>query len=203
MSDKANAAPAKFRNVEDYLAAERHSATRNEYNSGRVITKSGANRWHNRIVANTAIAVGSRIGGQKCEIYITNMRVRLRGNMICYPDISIVAGEAAFADAESDLLLNPTAIIEVVSQATQTMEKTQRLESILGMESIRDCLFVRLDEMRVEHYSRQNAKQWIFRIYNEREDVISLDSVGCKVSIQEIYSQVRMDRPPLNSRSVN
>jgi hypothetical protein len=35
--------------------------------------------------------------------------------------------------------------------------------------------------MRIEHYARQNAKQWIYRIYNERDDVISLESINCKL----------------------
>src|SRR5215213_3722714 len=47
------------------------------------------------------------------------------------------------------------------------------------------------DRLRVEHYSKQNAKQWIFRIYNDREDVLTLDSVGCKVSLAEIYAQIK------------
>lgn len=203
MNDKATSVTAKYMNAEDYIASERKSGARNEYISGRIIGKSNANRWHNKIVANTAIAVGSRAGGQRCEIYIANMRVRLRGNTICYPDIAVVSGEPAFADAESDLLLNPTVVIEVTSSSMQAIEKPQLLEHLLAMDSIRECLFVKQDEMRVEHYSRQNSKQWIYRIYNERDDVVSLDSLGCKVSVQEIYAQVRLDRPAINSRAVN
>lgn len=203
MSDKTTAAASKYRSVEDYLAAERNNSARDEYINGRVIAKSNANRWHNRIVANAAIAVGSRTGGQKCEIYISNMRVRLGNKLICYPDLAIVTGEPVFADAELDLLLNPAILIEVISSMAQTAEKMQRLESLLAMESVRECLFVKQDEMRVEHYSRQNAKQWIYRIYNERDDVISLDSIGCKVSLQEIYAQVKLERPGLASRAVN
>jgi Uma2 family endonuclease len=48
--------------------------------------------------------------------------------------------------------------------------------------------------MRVEHYAKQNAKQWIYRIYNERDDVISIEAVNCKVSLQEIYAQLKFNR---------
>jgi Uma2 family endonuclease len=57
--------------------------------------------------------------------------------------------------------------------------------------------------MRVEHYARQNAKQWIYRIYNERDDVISLDSINCKVSLAEVYSQVKVRGAELSSKAVN
>ena len=57
--------------------------------------------------------------------------------------------------------------------------------------------------MRVEHYARQNAKQWIYRIYNERDDVISLDSINCKMSLSEVYAQLKTKPAELSSKAVN
>ena len=71
------------------------------------------------------------------------------------------------------------------------------------MDSIRECLLVKEDEMRVEHYARQNAKQWIYRIYNERDDVISLDSINCKVSLAEIYTHIKFKQAEMSSKAVN
>ena len=53
------------------------------------------------------------------------------------------------------------------------------------------------------HYAWQNAKQWIYRIYNEREDVISLDSINCKLSLSEIYAQVNLRESELNFKAAN
>ena len=57
--------------------------------------------------------------------------------------------------------------------------------------------------MRVEHYSKQNPKQWIYRIYNERDDVISLESLNVKLSLSEIYAQVRSQNAGMSSTAVN
>ena len=57
--------------------------------------------------------------------------------------------------------------------------------------------------MRVEHYAKQNAKQWVYRIYNEREDVISLDSLNCKLSLGELYAQVKLRQTEITSKAVN
>ncbi len=64
------------------------------------------------------------------------------------------------------------------------------LECYLAMDSIREYLLVKEDEMRVEHYAKQNLKQWIYRIYNDREEIISLESINCKISVTEIYAQI-------------
>ena len=203
MTEKPLSGTPKYRTSDDYLMAERQSATKNEFMNGRVIGRAGSNRWHNLIVSNAAVAIGSRIHGGKTDLYLGNMRVRLRNNFICYPDVVIVNGEPAFADQNGDLLLNPTVVLEIISSATNTLDKTQKLEAFLAMESIRECILVKEDEMRIEHYAKQNAKQWIYKIYNERDDVLGMESINCKVSLSEIYAQIKFGHAPLSSAAVN
>jgi Uma2 family endonuclease len=83
------------------------------------------------------------------------------------------------------------------------MNKTAKLESYLAMDTIKECLMLKADEMRAEHYSKQNAKQWTYRIYNEKDDVVSLDSVSCKMSLSEVYSQINVRPAEFTSRAVN
>lgn len=189
--------------MDDYLASERKTGARSEFFNGKVIGRSGSNRWHNLIVSNIAVGAGSRLHGHKCEMYISSMRVKLTNNYISYPDIAIVNGEPSFADANQDLLLNPTLLIEIVSNEMHSAAKTTKIENYLAMQSIRECLLIKEDEMRIEHYARQNAKQWIYKIYNERDDVVTLESIGTKISLQEIYSNVKLRHAELSSRAVN
>jgi Uma2 family endonuclease len=203
MNEKVFGQNPKKASMDEYLTTERHSASRHEFVDGRVIARAGANRFHNILAANTAIALGSRMHGHRSEIYISNMRVKLKNNYICYPDVVVVNGEPNFADQNSDLLLNPTVIVEIVSNQTNSSEKTSKLESYLAMESIKEFVLLKEEEMRVEHYARQNAKQWIYRIYNERDDVISLESINCKVSVAEVYAQVKAKHAELSSKAVN
>ena len=105
---------------ENYIGAERNQ----NHAGGKMIARSGSNRWHNLIVSNTAIAAGSKMHGHKCEIYISNMRVRMTNNFICYPDIVFVKDEPKFADSNLDMLLNPTVVVEIFSSSTNTFDKT-------------------------------------------------------------------------------
>jgi len=188
---------------EDYIAAERQGSARHEYFNGQVIAKSGGNRTHNLIATSIAIAIGTRLQGNRGEIYINGMRVQLAGRIISYPDVTVVVGEPTFADSNADILLNPTVIMEVFSKVTNPTEKSRKLESYLALDSIKECLQIKADEMRVEHYSKQNPKQWIYRIYNERDDVISLESLNVKLSLSEIYAQVRSQNAGMSSTAVN
>jgi Uma2 family endonuclease len=203
MSERPTNTQFRAGTAEDYIMAERQSPTKNDLINGKVVGRAGSDRPHNLLVSNAAIGIGSRLHGHKAEIYISNMRVKLRNNFICYPDLVLVNGEPSFADQNQDLLLNPTVVVEIFSSETNTSDKTKKLESFLEMASIKECLLIKQDEMRVEHYARQNQKQWIYRIYNERDDVVSLDAVNCKISLQEIYANVKVRTAQLASTAVN
>ncbi|HXG84873.1 MAG TPA: Uma2 family endonuclease [Pyrinomonadaceae bacterium] len=193
MSEKAAPQTEKNYTSEEYLKIERNSSTKHEFIGGKVLSLAGSNRTRSLIGSNTTIAVGNRIHGQKNEIYSGNMRVQMSPTRFSYPDVVIVSSKPAFIDNESDVLLNPTIVVEIYSKNTSSLDKTEKLECYLAMDSIREYLLVKEDEMRVEHYAKQNAKQWVYRIYNEREEIISMESINCKVSLTEIYAQINFD----------
>lgn len=189
--------------TKNFLIAERQDVVKNEFLDGKIVPKPPANRWHNLIATNFAIAIGSRIHRSTCEVYANDMQVRIGKNSICFPDVLVVNGEPSFADDNLELLLNPTVVVEIFSSVSKSTDRTQKLEGFLAIPKIKECLLVNENEMRIEHYARQNAKQWIYRIYNEREDVITLESINCKLSMAEVYAQVKLKESELSSKAVN
>ena len=202
MNDKNLPQSEKLYSAEEYLKIERNAATKHELIGGKVLAKAGSNRTHCLIASNTTIAIGNRIQVQKSEIYAGNMRVQMSPNRFSYPDVVIASDKPAFTDTQYDVLLNPTIVIEIYSKNTSTLDKTEKLEHYLAMNSIREYMHIKEDEMRVEHYFKQNPKQWIYRIYNDREEVISLESVNCKISLVEIYAQIKFAQPEIKAQSV-
>lgn len=192
---------AENKNSKNYQQSSRREASKNELIDGRIMPKPPASRWHNLISSNLTIAIGSRTNRSSCEIYTGGMQVQMGKGSIRFPDVVVVNGEPVFADDSMEVLKNPSVLIEIVSHAAKG--RTQKLEGFLAVPNIKECLLVNEDEMRIEHYARQNAKQWIYRIYNERDDVISLDAISCKLSLAEVYAQVKIRESELNSKAVN
>src|SRR5438552_3131094 len=129
----------------NYQSSERRDAAKTEYFNGRTVLKPTSNRWHNLIASNFTIAIGSRIHGNKCEVYAGDMRVQMRNNSICFPDVVVVSEEPKFTDEKFDLLQNPMIVIEVFSNATNSSDRTQKLEGYLALASVKDCLLVNED----------------------------------------------------------
>ncbi|HEY2848146.1 MAG TPA: Uma2 family endonuclease, partial [Pyrinomonadaceae bacterium] len=184
---------------------DRRDVGRHELIDGRVTTKPASDRWTNVITSNFVIALGNRIQRGTHEIYGGDMLVTVTKNSVCYPNVVIVNGEPRFegSTTRNEVLQNPTLLVEIVSSASRTTEGMRKLEGFLAIPSIKEVLLVNQNEMRVEVYSKQNPKQWLYRIYDARDDVISLDSIGCKISLVEIYTQVKLGESELSSKAVN
>jgi len=203
MNDNNLTPTDKKYSIEEYQNMERRNGNKSEFFDGKILANSISNRTNNLIATNTTIAIGSRLQGQKCEIYVNDMRVRLSPKHICYPDVVIVNGVPSFTDNNFDTLVNPTVAFEIFSKNTSFQDKTEKLECYLALDTIREYLLIKEDEMRVEHYFKQNPKQWIYRIYDSREDIVAIDSINCKVSLAEIYAQIKFVQPEVKSQAVN
>ena len=189
--------------VKNIQPTDARAVLKSEMIEGKTYPRPASNRWHNVIATNFVIAIGGRIQRGNHELYSNDMRVKFGENSVCFPAVVVVTGEPEFSDQNSELLVNPTVLIEIFSASTRATDRTEKLEGFLAIPKLKECLLVNEQEMRIEHWSRQNPKQWIYRIYNERDDAISLESIGCKMSLSEAYSQVKFRESELSSRAVN
>ncbi len=199
MSRSNLAESEKYYTVEEYLAFEREAFEKHEYIDGRIIplredfkvtAMAGASRRHNLVSGNIFGEIRNQLKGKNCEVYINDMRVRLKPNRYGYPDVVVVCDKPEFLDDEFDTLINPTVLVEVLSHSTRFKDKTEKLEDFRKLDSLKECLLIEQDKMFIEHYVKQTPKQWILRIYESADEIINLESIGCEISLADIYLQV-------------
>lgn len=178
---------------EEYLVFEREAEEKHELIDGEIVAMAGATREHNLIGTNTSTAIGYRLRGQDCEMYANDMRVRMRKGRYGYPDVVVACEKPIFADDEFDVLLNPILVVEVLSKSTRFRDKTEKLITYQKMESVRECLLIEQEILRIEHYVKQTPQQWILRIYENLNEIIKLESISCEVPVAEVYAQIEFE----------
>ena len=203
MNQSATEQSSVSKNQKNFASQDRRDIGRNELIDGRITARPASDRWANVITSNLIIAIGNRIQRANYEIYAGDMQVEVGTRSVCYPNVVVVNGEPKFATGRGDVLQNPALLVEIVSAASRTTEGMRKLEGFLAIPSIKEVMLVNQNEMRVEHYAKQNPKQWVYRIYDERDNVINLDSIGCKLSLVEVYTQVKLGESELSSKAVN
>src|ERR1022692_3691660 len=115
---------------EQYLEIERKAEFKSEYYQGEMFAMSGASYPHIGIVANAVASLHQQLRRGPCRPLSNDMRVRVTpAGLYTYPDVVVVCAEPQFADDTLDTLLNPTVIIEVLSESTRSEEHTSELQS--------------------------------------------------------------------------
>ncbi|MCD9188869.1 MAG: Uma2 family endonuclease [Pyrinomonadaceae bacterium] len=193
MSQSNLAQSKEYYTVEEYLAFEREAAEKHKYINGEIVAMAGASREHNLIGTNLTFAFVGQLRGKTCEVYANDMRVRMNPEHYGYPDVVVVCGEPEFADNEFDVLLNPTVIIEVLSASTKLRDRTEKLEDFRKIESLQECLLVEQKKIFIQHYIKQTPNQWLLRIYENADEVVKMESVGCEIAVSDVYLQVKFD----------
>lgn len=175
---------------EEYLAAERASSTRHEYVHGAVVAMAGAKLAHNAIVANVLGELRHALRDKPCSVLASDMRVRIpsTGNYR-YPDASVACDPIRHEDDEMDTLLNPSVLVEVLSDSTEAADRGEKFRDYRSIPGFRDYLLVDQKEPLVEHYVRQDNGLWTYRDAGPSDRII-LVSCGVEIRVNELYLKV-------------
>jgi Uma2 family endonuclease len=185
--------PKTYVTPEEYLAFERGCEYRNEYLNGEIRAMTGASREHNLIGLNIASELRARLKGRPCEVYHTDMRVRVpSANVYTYPDVVVVCGEPKFEDGRLDTLLNPTLLVEVLSKSTEKYDRTTKSDYYRTLESLEGYLLVSQDEYAVEQYTRQADGRWLLTSVRGLGSSAELRSLGCTLPLSDVYERVEL-----------
>ncbi len=188
-----SAQPKQHWTAEEYLTFERAHIERHELIDGEIIMMSGASRAHNLIVVNTGSSLHRQLRTSACEVYTTDMRVRISDRHYGYPDVVIVCGDPVFEDEVVDTLLNPTVVMEVLSPSTMQYDRAGKFAGYRTLASLREYITITQDERRLEHFVRQNNNQWLLTDVIGKGAQVTLESIGCTLILDEIYEKVLFD----------
>ncbi len=179
----------RFLTPEEYLAIERAAETKSEYFAGEMFALAGASRKHVRIVTNIVAELSVRLEGGPCEVYSSDLRVRVsETGLYTYPDVLVVCGEPEM-DAD-DVLLNPVLIVEVLSPSTEAYDRGRKFEHYRRIPSLAEYLLVAQDAQRIEQYTRQDRERWLLTEVRGPDGVVRCESISCELPCARAYRNV-------------
>lgn len=180
---------------EEYLALERQAEAKSEYFAGAIFAMAGASRTHNLILANTIVSLGVSLKGRSCDIYANDMRVEVASTgLYTYPDVVVVCGQPQFKDAHEDTLLNPTVIVEVLSDSTASYDRGEKFEHYGTLPSLTDYLLVSQDRAAVEQRVRTDHG-WQLAFHYGLDAVVPLPAIGCELRLSDVYDRIQFTDP--------
>jgi Uma2 family endonuclease len=169
----------------EYLAWEREQTDKHEFHAGEVFAMAGGSPRHNLIAGNVHSVLKRALQG-RCVAFPSDQRVMFDGGArYVYPDTSVVCGKVMLQDGTTDVLVNPTILVEVLSRGTEQYDRGLKWEGYQRLASLTDYLLISQHEVRVEQFQRASDGRWFYRAYGPG-DHVPLAS-GVQVDVDAIY----------------
>lgn len=176
--------------VEEYLAGEPRSEVRHEYLGGIVYAMAGASVEHNAISLNLASALRGHLRGGPCQTFMADVKVRLHlanDDIFYYPDVMVACDPR---DTDRFFKRFPKAIIEVMSESTERIDRREKRWSYQQIETLEEYVLVAQDKVEVTLFRRAN--QWRPEVLTKADQQLQLTSLDFTLPLSGIYEGVKV-----------
>jgi Uma2 family endonuclease len=178
---------------------EETAEQKHEFHDGEILAMSGGTYEHSVICLNVGGELRNRLQGGPCTPAEGNLRVRIQSQgRYVYPDISVVCGQPAFdpSDPNRTTILNPTVIVEVLSDSTEQYDRSKQFFAYRDVPSLEEYVLVSQHVPRVETFRRQVDGTWKIAGYFEGLEAIAmLTSLNVKLPLAEVYRNIQFAAP--------
>jgi Uma2 family endonuclease len=188
--------------VDQYLAIERAAAERHYYLDGEIYAMAGESDAHGIITVNLVGILFNQLRGTACKVRTKDTKVRIgpilsggetaRG-LFSYPDVLVICEEPQYHDALKDVILNPKAIFEVLSEKTEAFDRGEKFTRFQTWNpSLTDYLLVSQDRAQVEHFTRQPDGSWSYRLATGLDAAVVIATIRCTLKLSEVYERIAL-----------
>jgi len=152
---------------------------------------TGGATEHNKIALNFCRRFPLSISDRDYEIYMNDVRFWIEAQRIyTYPDVMVVQGPPIYEGKSKAMIVNPQIILEVLSDSTQSYDRTEKFRYYRSISSFREYLLVDQYNYYVEKFFKTEDEQWIYEAYESEESVIRLNSVEFQITCHDHTDRV-------------
>lgn len=176
--------------IEEYLEMESRSRSKHYFIKGQIIDMPGGTLKHNRIATNIAYAIEQRIRQNALGYLVSNSDTKIWIPAIetfYYPDAVVICEVPEFYAGRKDVILNPLLIVEVASLSTEEHDRSGKFLDYSTIASFKEYLIVHQHQHYARLSNRVESDLWQLRTVEGLEQEIELKSIGCSISMRDIY----------------
>jgi Uma2 family endonuclease len=164
---------------------------RMDYNNDEIIAyMSYATQNHETIISNLIFLF--RLAFDEALVLGSNRPVRVLSLKKNYqPDMQIIFGEPELYTYNKTMnaTLNPSILVEVLSDSTKKYDRTEKLDSYKLIDSLQYMLFIDSNASNIVLYSRtKKPNEWLTTTLTNLDDKLHLN--GHSFSLKKIYQRV-------------
>ena len=181
----------------EYLAIENAAECRSEFVDGVMQPVPVTGPAHNVIKANLVGELGRCLKGGRCRTVSSTQRLLVeRTGFYTYPDVMVICGEWEFTADDANAVLNPVAIVEVLSPSTEKYDRGAKFRNYQQIPSLKEYILVAQDEAVCDRFVRLADGSWALVSFVGLADTFAFTSVPVRVPLADVYTGVTFPTPP-------
>jgi Uma2 family endonuclease len=185
------ARPQEYVPYDVFLRREAAGDERYEWVDGVIYAMSRGSPEHGRLAGRVTARMLSSFLDEGCEIFSSDTAIFIESAQHhTYADASLVCGSLVTrtvydknGKSIGEAIVNPTLIVEVLSDATERYDRDGKFEAYKKLPSFEEYVLVSQTERRVEVRTRQ-GQQWLTQIGGAGE---SVRVHGRELAVDAIY----------------
>ncbi|MFZ1102298.1 MAG: Uma2 family endonuclease [Hyphomicrobiaceae bacterium] len=158
---------------------------------GVIVMMTNPTEVHEQIASNIGAPLKLAIDVRGCRTYLGGIRVQLsddpRDTDKTRPDVVVRCG----ALGTKNYITDPLVVVEVLSPSTMDTDRGPKLEFYKSLQTVRHIALVYQDQMRVEHYRREE-RGFELDVLTHPEEVLFFEAVAFRIDLARIYFGVTL-----------
>ena len=172
--------------LEDFLAWEAEQPERWEFFNGEAFMMAGGSDVHNAISLNTAFALRQPLRGTRCNVFMSDVRLRLaESDDLFYPDVFVTCSDAD--RARRQVKEDPTLIAEVLSPSTEASDRGDKFAAYRRFAGLKTVLFLSQDRAHVECFTRGDDGRWVLSEASGETARLALPAFDFELALADLY----------------
>ena len=157
-----------------------------EYVDGRVYLMSGGTANYARIGSNVVRVLEDALGDGPCNVYNSDLSVRLSETRYTFPDASVTCDERD--QGEEDRVQSPRLIVEVLSDSTEAYDRGKKFALYRQCPTIEEYVLVATDHQAIEvfHRTPEGWSAYQACLYGPG-DTVEIVSLSIQFPVASIY----------------
>jgi Uma2 family endonuclease len=142
----------------------------------------------NRIAKNILLKWNDGLEKQGFEIFTHDVKAQINQSKVFrYPDL-VVAPESD--DTDEYIIKQPVIIAEIASEDSWKRDTRTKLKEYTALQTLKYYLIVSQEEVLVQ-LCRRKGSDWIFKFFEEIDEIIEIPEFNLQISLSELYKKVK------------
>jgi Uma2 family endonuclease len=111
--------------------------------------------------------------------------------LFTYADISIVCRDIVSNDENSDSIIQPSVLIEILSPSTKNYGRATKFKLYRDIPSLKEYVLVDSEAINIEVFRITEDRPWQLEEYKNFTDMLDIKTVTCQLTLSDIYQDTK------------